>query len=105
MTQPIRSACGQFYAGMTKNEVGQFSRPLFDKIDQNKDEILQDNEICDYRDEEAKNKELQGETFSTALVGLGLYGAPQVSKNSATQIREETNQYRQEHFSENKNAG
>lgn len=104
MTQPIRSACGQFYAGMTKSEVSAFSRPLFDKIDKNKDEILQDNEICDYRDEEAKTKEQQGDMVSNALLGLGLYGAPQVSKDLAAKIREETEQYRQEHFSEQPQA-
>lgn len=104
MTQPIRSACGQFYAGMTKSEVGTFSRPLFDKIDQNKDKVLQDNEICDYRDEEAKTKEQQGDMVSSALIGLGLYGAPQVSQNLAAKIREETNQYRQEHFGEQPQA-
>ena len=73
---------------------------LFDKIDKNKDMILQDNEICDYRDEEANIKDVQGELISKALMGLGLYGVPQVSKKFAEQIREKTDEYRQEHFKE-----
>ncbi len=102
MTLPIRSNCGQFYAGMKSNEVGAFSRALFNKIDKNKDEVLQDNEICDYRDEEANILEIRGKFYSEDLL-IGYYGIPSVSKNIAAKIREETEQYRKEHFNEQSN--
>ena len=61
---------GKFFTGMKKNEIKTGKEiKLFDKIDTNKDGILQDKEICNYRDLESKENFWKGAVNSFAAIG------------------------------------
>ena len=78
MTDPIRSVCGNYYAGMTKNEADSLqidSKNIvisFDQIDKNKDAKLSEQEIIESREIYTNKQKKKGETLTT-IGYLGMF--------------------------------
>lgn len=74
MTDRFTTVSGKYYVGMKREQAKD--KKKFDKIDKNKDKMLQGREICDERDREADKYRLKSFAYGAggvlAMCGSGI---------------------------------